>query len=65
MEVLSWNVPMGRVRRWTRHRVYYLVETGGWPIWHEKGIGLMARKSTLMAHMEERERQAMNKTESG
>jgi hypothetical protein len=47
--------------RWTRKRVYYLVETGGWPIWHQKGIGLVARKSVIAAYMAEREREAMSR----
>jgi hypothetical protein len=45
---------------WSRTRVYHLVErNAGWPIWREPGIGLMARKSGLRAHIERREREAV------
>jgi hypothetical protein len=45
---------------WTPKRVYIIVDMGsGWPIWHEPGIGLMARKSGLQAFLEQREREAL------
>jgi hypothetical protein len=34
---------------------------GGWPIWREPGIGLLARKSALVRYFEEREREATSK----
>src|SRR5579883_79581 len=47
---------------WPRRRVYHVVEiAGGWPIWKENGIIFSAR-SALRAHIENRARDAMNKT---
>ena len=44
--------------RWTAKRVYHLVGTG-WPIWRQKGVGLMARKSRIAAYIEQQEQKAM------
>jgi hypothetical protein len=47
--------------KWTAKRVYRLADMGGWPIWHEPGVGLMARKSALLRHLQERENEATSK----
>lgn len=40
-------------------RIYALAEPGtGWPIFKQDGVGLMARKSTLTAHIEKQEKRA-------
>jgi hypothetical protein len=45
---------------WNARRVYHLMErNSGWPIWNEPGIGLMARKSGLEAHIVRREAEAI------
>jgi hypothetical protein len=46
---------------WTTKRVYNIAaQRSGWPIWHEPGIGLMARKSGLQAFLDRREREALD-----
>lgn len=39
--------------------VYHLAERGRMPIWNEPGIGLVARKSSLIDFFEKREQQTL------
>lgn len=44
--------------KWTPRRVYDVAARRLWPIWHEPGVGLMARRSTLLEYIAEREKSA-------
>jgi hypothetical protein len=49
---------------WSERRVRYLVDTNaGWPIWKEKGIGLVARKSSLIKFLDKREATALGESQ--
>jgi hypothetical protein len=41
-------------KKLARRRVYYLGEVGDWPIWKERGVGLMATRSGLRDHVRRR-----------
>lgn len=40
-------------------RIYHLAEHGRMPIWHEPGIGLVSRKSSLEDYFKKREQQTL------
>jgi hypothetical protein len=53
---------IARFLGWPQRRVYHVIEAGSrWPIWKDDG-GIMARKSKLLAYIEEREREAANRS---
>ncbi len=50
---------------WKIRRVYHLHDKGGWPIFSDGSGKISARKSSLRAYVEQREREAMQRGRAG
>jgi hypothetical protein len=54
---LKWKSPNGK---WNRRRVYYLAEQGHFPIHRVKGLGICARRSSLIRYFDSLDRRSEN-----
>jgi len=52
---LKWKTPEGK---WNRRRVYYLAELGRVPIHKVKGLGICARRSSLIRYFDSLDRRS-------
>jgi hypothetical protein len=59
-DLLEGAAAIAEFMGWTVRRTYHIHRTGGWPIFND-GNMLTARRSTLLAYIERREREALQR----
>ena len=61
-DLLNGALAISKFMGWSRRQTYYAIEKGCWPIFRIGGVGshLIARKSSIIAHIAELERKATN-----
>jgi hypothetical protein len=63
-DLLEGAVAIAKFMGWTVRRTYHIHRTGGWPMFNDGNI-LTARRSSLRAYVEQREREAMQRGRAG
>jgi hypothetical protein len=59
-DLLEGAAAIAEFMGWNERRVYHIHRTGGWPIFNDAGM-ITARRSSLRAYVEQREREAMQR----